>query len=255
MARFMRHQVVEPWQTPSLDGEGPLFKQIERAIRSEIMSGRWPPGHRIPPEFTFMDAYSTTRATVSKALSKLSEAGLLDRKRRQGTTVARSTETHAVIGFLDVRQEVEARGRTYTYKVRKARNLRGKSVLDIWPAITSDTPLLKLDAAHCGFGKPEVLEERYINLDAAPDAVTTDFEAEMPNTWLLARLPCTRLRHTIRAAVASAREAELLDVAEGSALLISLRQTWADDLPVTSVKLTYPAEQNEFVGEFNPLQP
>ncbi|WP_376743275.1 UTRA domain-containing protein [Ensifer canadensis] len=251
----MAHQLEEPWQTPSLDGEGPLFKQIERAIRSEIMSGRWPPGHRIPPEFTFMDAYSTTRATVSKALSKLSEAGLLDRKRRQGTTVARSTETHAVIGFLDVRREVEERGRTYSYKVLKTRRMKAKSILHMWPAVSSDTPLLKLDAAHCGFGQPEVLEERYINLNAAPEAVSVDFEAEMPNIWLLARLPCTRLRHTIRAAIASAENAELLGVAEGSALLISLRQTWADDLPVTSVKLIYPAEQNEFVGEFNPLQP
>ncbi|PTM89115.1 UTRA domain-containing protein [Mycoplana dimorpha] len=251
----MARQAEEIWQTPSLDGEGPLFKQIERAIRSEIMSGRWPPGHRIPPESAFMEAYSTTRATVSKALSKLSEAGLLDRKRRQGTTVARSTETHAVIGFLDVRQEIEARGRAYTYKVLKARRMKAKSIIEMWPAVSSDTPLLKLDAAHCGFGQPEVLEERYINLNAAPDAVTADFEAEMPNTWLLARLPCTRLRHTIRAAVASAETAKLLGVAEGSALLISLRQTWADDLPVTSVKLIYPAEQNAFVGEFNPLQP
>ena len=216
----MARQAEETWQTPSLDGEGPLFKQIERAIRSEIMSGRWPPGHRIPPEFALMEAYSTTRATISKALSKLSEAGLLERKRRQGTTVARSTETHAVIGFLDVRQEIEARGRTFTYTVLMARRMKAKSVIDMWPAGSSDTPLLKLDAAHCGFGQPEVLEERYINLNAAPDAVTADFEAEMPNTWLLARLPCTRLRHTIRAAVAFAETAELLGVAVGSALLI-----------------------------------
>jgi GntR family histidine utilization transcriptional repressor len=36
-------------------------------------------------------------------------------------------------------------------------------------------------------------------------------------------------------------------------LLVSRRRTWADALPVTWVKLLYPGERNEFVGEFNPL--
>lgn len=238
-----------------LDGQGPLYRQIERAVRSEIMSGRWPAGHRIPSEHSFMETFSTTRATVSKALSKLTEAGLLERRRKQGTRVAKTTETHAVIGFLDIREEIESKGRTYSYKVlHKKRAKAGKS-LDFWSAVENGTPLLMLSAAHCGFGKPEVLEERYINLKAAPDAPAADFETEMPNTWLLARLPCTRLRHTIRAAVATAAEADLLEIAEGSPLLISLRQTWAENLPVTYVKLIYPADRNEFVGEFNPLQP
>ncbi|MDQ0512986.1 UTRA domain-containing protein [Ancylobacter amanitiformis] len=241
--------------TIALDGQGPLYKQIERAVRSEIMSGRWPAGHRIPSEHSLMETLSTTRATVSKALSKLTEAGLLERRRKQGTRVALTTETHAVIGFLDIREEIEGRGRTYSYKVLRKRELVAGKSTPFWPAVAAGTPLLMLTAAHCGFGKPEVLEERFINLDAAPDAIEADFEADMPNTWLLARLPCTRLRHTIRAEAAGAADAERLDVVAGSPLLVSLRQTWADELPVTWVRLIYPADRNEFVGEFNPLQP
>ncbi|MFI0843712.1 UTRA domain-containing protein [Mesorhizobium sp. IMUNJ 23232] len=239
----------------SLDGQGPLFKQIERAVRSEIMSGRWPSGHRVPSEHALMEAFSTTRATVSKALSKLTEAGLLERRRKHGTRVAKTTESHAVLGFLDVRKDIEAKGRTYSYKVLHKREMTAGELTPPWAAVSEGTPVLVLAAAHCGFGKAEVLEERYISLDAAPDAATADFEAETPNVWLLARLPCTRLRHTIRAEAATAAQARLLDIAERSPLLVSMRQTWADDMPVTSVKLSYPSAQNEFVGEFNPLEP
>ena len=242
-------------ECPELDGQGPLSKQIERAVRSEIMSGRWPSGQRIPSEHTFMEAFSTSRATVSKALSKLTEAGLLERRRKQGTRVAKTTESHAVIGYLDVRADIESKGRSYSYKVLHKHTLRAGKLTSFWSALREGTPVLMVRAAHCGFGKAEVLEERYINLEAAPEAVDADFEAETPNTWLLARLPCTRLRHTIRAEGASGPHAKILGIAEKSPVLVSLRQTWADDLPVTFVKLIYPGEENEFVGEFNPLQP
>ena len=241
--------------TIELDGNGPIYRQIERAVRAEIMSGRWPAGHRIPSEHTMLEKFSTTRATVSKALSKLTEAGLLERRRKQGTRVAQTTESHAVIGYLDIRQDIEAKGRTYAYRVVGSSVITAGADTSVWPEVEAGTPLLRLRAVHSGFGKPEVLEERLISLQAAPDAVDADFEAETPNIWLLARLPCTRLRHTIRAEIATAGQAAQLGVLANAPLLVSLRQTWADAMPVTWVKLIYPADRNEFVGEFNPLQP
>ncbi|RWK43087.1 UTRA domain-containing protein [Mesorhizobium sp.] len=238
-----------------LDGVGALYKQIEKAVRAEIMSGRWPAGHRIPSEHTLMETFSTTRATVNKALSKLTEAGLLERRRKQGTRVAQTTESHAVIGFLDIRKEIEDKGRLYSYRVLAADRIIAGKQTGIWPEVPAGTPLLKLSAVHLGFEKAEVVEERLINLQAAPEAAEADFEAETPSTWLLARLPCTRLRHTIRAEAAMGEHSALLDIPARSPVLVSLRQTWADELPVTWVKLIYPADRNEFVGEFNPLQP
>ena len=236
-----------------LDGNGPLYKQIERAVRGEILSGRWPPGHRIPPEHTLLKWFSTTRTTVNKALSKLNEAGLIERKRKQGTLVAQSTESHAVIGFLDIRKEIEAKGRDYSYRVIRSSKIIAGPKTAAWPEVATGTPILHLHAVHNGFGKAEVLEERLINLDAAPDAVTADFEAETPNIWLLARLPCTRLRHSIKAEAATAEQAGQLNIPLNTPLLVSRRRTWADALPVTWVKLSYPGDRNEFVGEFNPL--
>lgn len=243
----------KPEPVIALDGNGPIYKQIERAVRGEIMSGRWPPGHRIPPEHTLLKWFSTTRGTVNKALSKLTEAGLLERRRKQGTLVAQTTDSHAVIGFLDIRKEIEAKGKEYSYRVLRSASIIAGPRTAAWPEVAPGTPILHLHAVHSGFGKAEVLEERFINLNAAPDAVHADFEAETPNIWLLARLPCTRLRHSITAEIATLEQARQLHIPAHGPLLVSHRRTWADALPVTWVKLLYPGERNEFVGEFNPL--
>lgn len=243
-----------PEEIIQLDGNGPIYKQIERAVRGEILSGRWPPGHRIPPEHTLLKWFNTTRGTVNKALSKLTEAGLLERRRKQGTIVAQSTESHAVIGYLDIRKDIEAQGRAYSYRVIRSARITAGPRTSTWPEVAAGTPVLHLQAVHEGFGKTEVLEERLINLEAAPDAVTADFEAETPNVWLLARLPCTRLRHSIKAEAATLEQAIALDISPNAPLLVSRRRTWADALPVTWVKLSYPGDRNEFVGEFNPLE-
>lgn len=69
-------------------------------------------------------------------------------------------------------------------KVLRKRQLKAGKPTAFWPAVEPGTPVLALHAAHCGFDKPEVIEERCINLEAAPDAQDADFEAELPNTCI-----------------------------------------------------------------------
>lgn len=237
------------------DGDGPVYMQIERWVRTNIQNGNWPPGHRIPPELDLMKMARSSRATVNKALTNLATARLIVRQRRHGSYVRQSTEEHAVLGVLDIRSEIEKSGREYSYFILERSLIEAdREVLD-WPELSHGEPLLRLLAIHRANATAEVLEERLIRLKVAPDARSENFEATPPNLWLLARLPCTRLVHVIRAKSASSREERLLDVAPQSALLVSERRTWAEDQPVTWVRLYFPSDRNEFTGEFNPLDP
>jgi GntR family histidine utilization transcriptional repressor len=62
-----------------------LYKQIRLDIERRILTGEWPPGHRIPFEHELMTRYGCSRMTVSKALSELAQADLIGRRRRSGT--------------------------------------------------------------------------------------------------------------------------------------------------------------------------
>lgn len=238
-----------------LDGEGAVYHQIERLVRANIQSGSWPPGFKIPSELELMRLANCSRATMNKALTNLANARLIVRRRRSGSYVRESTEGHAVIGILDIRKDIESRGREYSYRVLGKRVLPDGATDWDWPEVQEGEPLLALEAAHCGDGLAEVIEERLIRLSLVPTAAEEDFEDNPPSSWLLARLPCTRLSQVIRARAAGAREAKLLRLRKGDPLLIAERRTWSESEPVTWLRLTFAGARNEFVGEFNPLNP
>src|SRR5437667_4476710 len=94
-----------------------LYKQIRFDIERRILTGEWPPGHRIPFEHELMVRYGCSRMTVNKALSELAQADLIERRRRAGTFVRRPQHLSAVLKIADIRAEITALGRRYDYQL------------------------------------------------------------------------------------------------------------------------------------------
>ncbi len=63
-----------------------------------------------------MARYGCSRMTVSKALSELAQADLIERRRRAGTFVRRPKFLSAVLKITDIRAEITALGRSYGYR-------------------------------------------------------------------------------------------------------------------------------------------
>src|SRR5947207_15803761 len=83
-----------------------LYKQIRLDIKRRILTGEWPPGDRIPVEHQLMTRYGCSRMTVSKALSELAEADLIERRRRAGTFILPTTFLSTVLAIADIRAEI-----------------------------------------------------------------------------------------------------------------------------------------------------
>ena len=56
----------------------PLYLQLYRAIQQAIRGGRLKSGDRLPSERTFSDQFGVSRATVRRALGKLTEEGFVE---------------------------------------------------------------------------------------------------------------------------------------------------------------------------------
>src|SRR5690554_1002111 len=91
-----------PGQAPS------LHQRILADISARILSGEWPPGHRIPYEHELTSQYGCSRMTVNKALSQLAKSGLIERRRRSGSFVRMPKSQAAILDIHDVRAEVQA---------------------------------------------------------------------------------------------------------------------------------------------------
>jgi GntR family transcriptional regulator len=66
----------------------PLYFQLVRALREEIVSGRWAPGERLASEPDLGKHFSVSRTVVRQALARLEDEGLLHREKGRGTFIA-----------------------------------------------------------------------------------------------------------------------------------------------------------------------
>lgn len=237
---------------PALDGEGPLWLQIRRALARPILDGSWPSGAKIPAETELTQRYGASRMTVNKALHSLAHDGLVERRRRRGTVVAERAQEHPVFEIWDVAAEVRRSGAAYSFTIHEREVVDGAGRYGSIQGLDPATPLLWLLVEHCADGKPVQLEERLINLAATPAARKQAFRKLAPGEWLLRELPWTEARHAILARAARGASARLLQLEPGSACLVVERQTWNGAVPVTFARLWHPGEQHRLVGRFEP---
>jgi len=100
-----------------------LHRRIRSDIADRILSGEWSPGFRIPFEHELMADYDCSRMTVSKALAPLAERGMIVRRKRFGSFVARPRIHSVLLDIPDIQAEIQKRGEPYDYELllRKVR--------------------------------------------------------------------------------------------------------------------------------------
>ena len=68
--------------------ETPKHEKLSRALSTAIAQGFWAPGARLPSEAEFTAATPCSLGTVQRALRRLADDGVIERRRRSGTVVA-----------------------------------------------------------------------------------------------------------------------------------------------------------------------
>jgi GntR family histidine utilization transcriptional repressor len=246
----MRNPAADPAKTRS---EEPLHQRIRCDIERRIVSGEWNPGYRIPFEHELMAEYDCARMTVSRALSALMDAGLIERHRRAGSFVRQPAAQSAVVAIPDIQAEIEGRGQIYRYELLSIRRRRASKKDRKRIAVPAGAALLAVVCRHFADGRPAALEDRLIVPTQVPEAESVDFSVESPGGWLLRHIPWHVAEHQISALNASEEIESLLDVSRGSACLVVDRQTWRGGVAVTAVRIWFPGDLQRLVARFTPL--
>ena len=241
---------VTPTARPRPTAKPTLYKKIRLDIERRILTGEWPPGHRIPFEHEIMARYGCSRMTVNKALSELAQADLIERRRRAGTFVRRPQFLSAVLKIPDIRAEITALGRSYHYEQIKCARRTATAADRDRLGVKTSSKVIALSCRHSADAMPFALEDRLIDLDAVPGAATADFSTEPPGSWLLHHVPWTEAEHAISAIVADETIAETLDIQVGAPCLVIERHTWRKGRAITAVRLVYPGESHRLVARF-----
>ncbi len=237
---------------PQLDGEGPLWLQIRRALAQAILSDKWPAGTKIPGELSLTDHYRTSRMTVNKALQSLVAEGLIERRPKTGSVVTNRARERPVLEIWDAADAVRRAGGRYGYKLLECGMLPEDSPSRAELGLGPDTPAIRMFCLHMSDDRPFQLEERLINVEAAPKITCQPLETVSPGQWLLVNIPWTTAKHVISARAANSRVADCLQIEPGAACLVVERRTWNGDVPVTLGRFWYPGDEHALEGHFRP---
>lgn len=229
-----------------------LHQRILNDIEGKIVSGQWPPGHRLPFEIDLANQYNCSRMTVNKVMTQLAKTGLIQRRKKSGSFVTQPQAQSAVMEINDIEAEVRSLSLDYSFLLTR-RLARRASEADVRLLdVDAETSILDLTCIHFAGKRQFCVEERLINLANVPEAANADFDATPPGQWLLRQVPWSTAEHRIRAVTASAEMAVMLGISRDAACLVIERRTWSGVGPITRVRFTYPGDTHELVARFTP---
>ncbi|KKX33226.1 histidine utilization repressor [Rhizobium sp. LC145] len=232
--------------------EATLHQRILSDLEGKIVSGEWPPGHRLPFEVDLAAQHGCSRMTANKVLTQLARSGLIERRRKSGSFVAQPAAQAAVLEIHDIETEVRSLRLAYSFRLA-SRMVRNAGPADrIHLDLPESRPLLDLTCIHNAGDRPFCLEQRLINLSAVPEADGEDFSRVAPGAWLISRVPWSAAEHRISSVSAGADAAAALEIPRHTACLIIERRTWSSSGPVTFVRFTYPGDRHMLIARFTP---
>lgn len=212
------------------------WKEVRDLIRNQILDRAYGPGDKLPRDADIADQLGCARSTVQRAMRDLSDAGLVERKRKGGTHVRADPVTRATLDIPITRLEVEKRGSVYGYHLidqqfaDAPREVEGKFGQSL------PNKMMRIQALHLADHKPHIFEDRWVCVDTIPDICDVDLSLESANEWLVRNKPYTRCNLRFYAISADDQTAKILDTERGSALFVIERTTWIGAAPITLVK-------------------
>ncbi len=212
---------------------------IKNNVLRRLSERQWLPGDTLPSEMEFAREFGCARATVNKALNELASTGILERKRKSGTRVTINPVRKATMSIPVTRQEIQARGCTYSHVLIENTLKRLPAHMTSRFNVPGGVKALHHKALHLSDHEAFLYEDRWINTIVMPDIQEVDFTTISANEWLVGHAPYSRGELSILSAAASADEALHLGIDEGRPILIVERTTWSDTQPITFVRLAY----------------
>ncbi len=216
------------------------YRDLREEMKRRIAEREWQPGVTIPGEETLAAEFGVARATVNRALQDLAREGLVERRRKAGTRVVEHPVREARFSIPLVRQEVEATGAAYEYRLLGREIVAAPELVAARLSLRAGAEMVHVRALHLANRAPYQFEDRWISLTAVPGAREEGFETTGPNEWLVANAPFSHAEFRFFAAAASEAEAALLGLQPGQPVFVGERLTWLADRPITLVRMVHP---------------
>ncbi|MBK7356922.1 GntR family transcriptional regulator [Propionivibrio sp.] len=210
----------------------PLYQQIRALITRSLESGEWKPGDIIPSESELAERFGVSQGTVRKAIDELANENLLVRRQGKGTFVSTHDDPRSFFRFLRLASNEGELLRLQSIPLECWRAKAGADVARTL-ALEPGAPI-NIVRRLMKFGdEPAVFDEIYLPGELFPDLSLDILNSVAVSMYSLFEsryaVRIIRAEERLRAVSADRVSAELLQVAEGSPLLLVERVTYTYD--------------------------
>ena len=229
----------------------PKYHQLVAIIRKKIEDGEWKPLQPIPSERQLESLYDLSRTTIRQAIELLVRQGFLYREHGRGTFVSPQKLQKGLLELTSFSEDMLNRG------VQPGQIILDLREVDLPQTVAKklELPLetqrsLRIERIRLGNGQPIGLQTSYLVLDEGQTITREELEARGSLYVLLQEkfhIVPAEADETLEVTVATLEEATLLQIEEGSPLLLSERVLWSQDRrAVEYVKILYRADRYRY---------
>ena len=221
----------------------PSYARIKEYLLSEIESGAYVAGDRIPAENALATQFGVSRMTANKAIRDLVQKGLLVRRVGSGTFVSQRKSESSLFDIRNIADEIRLRGGEHSSQIIALKEVAASEEVAVFLGVRTGTRVFYSEIVHRENGVAIQLERRHVNPKLAPDYLQQDFERQTPNAILVARYPVTDVENSVEAMLPSDEEAALLEMSPSDACLLVVRRTWSGELLISYTQLLHPGKR------------
>lgn len=230
----------------------PLYHQLYEILRGEILSGRWKPGDRLPPESELVDTYQLSRTTVRQVFDLLVNEGLIFRQRGRGTFVSHPTLEQGLMRIVSFTHDMRQRGFDPGTEVLASELVPAPQEIAVALEIEPGEELARLERLRLADEEPMSLEDSYLVHRYCTGVLKGDYAARPLREALEVEhgIRLVRARQVIRAIQAPPRLADLLSIPRKAALLFIERVSVSQqNVPVEFLRIYYRADRYSLYNE------
>ena len=229
----------------------PRYYQLVNILRTKIEAGDWQPQEAIPSERQLELVYGVSRTTVRQAVGLLIRQGLIYQLHGKGTFVSPRKLQKGLVELTSFSEDMLNRGLQPGQHILEMGEVevteKIRQHLELSPDVKT---VLRLERVRTGDGQPIGLQTSYLSLPKGASITREELEERGSLYAILQEkfnINLATADETLEVTVANPREALLLNVPEGSPLLLSERILWTNKRrAVEYVKILYRGDKYRY---------
>lgn len=232
---------------------GTAWRRIAGEIEAAIGRGDYATGATLPSSLALAERYGVHRHTVRQAFRHLAERGLVSVSRGRGTQVTAQRFPYRLGRRVSLRSNFGAAGIAASGRVLSAEIREGPAEACAALGLRKGEPLWAVETVSLAEGVPVGTGMHWLPVERFPDFDKVMVEAGASITAALRHYGIddyVRLATRLSARLASVREAGLLSIEPGAAVMLSAATDALPDLtPIHLVDSVFAGERMEMVVE------